>query len=139
MGPISFYRPKRKWHLQTLIVETQVTNEGTDTQQLIPILDSVQHMQTPERVLADAGYCSEANLTALEEAGIDGYVVTGREGKQQLAVKKETLPSTARMQEKLSASAGHAVYKRRKLISEAPNGWIKSVLGFQRFRVQGLA
>ena len=35
----------------------------------------------PEVVLADAGYCNEADLVALEERGIDGYVALGREGK----------------------------------------------------------
>ena len=29
-------------------------------------------------------------------------------------------------------------YARRKWLSEAPNGWIKEVLGFRRFRLRGL-
>ena len=94
--------------------------------------------QTPDKVLADAAYRSEHNLRVLEEAGIEGYVATGREGEQQRAVDKEQLPATARMQEKLSTASGRAMYKKRKWISEAPNGWIKSVLGFQRFSVRGL-
>ena len=32
----------------------------------------------PEQLLADAGYCSEANLAALENRNIDAYVATGR-------------------------------------------------------------
>jgi hypothetical protein len=32
----------------------------------------------PEQLSADAGYCSEANLEALENRNIDGYVATGR-------------------------------------------------------------
>jgi hypothetical protein len=32
----------------------------------------------PEQLSADAGYCSEANLEALETREIDGYVATGR-------------------------------------------------------------
>ncbi|MFA5630561.1 MAG: transposase, partial [Porticoccaceae bacterium] len=47
-------------------------------------------------------------------------------------------PHTARMAEKLSSSEGKAAYRRRKAIVEAPNGWIKSVLGFQQFSLRGL-
>ena len=34
--------------------------------------------RNPEQLSADAGYCSEANLEALENRSIDGYVATGR-------------------------------------------------------------
>ena len=34
---------------------------------------------------------------------------------------------------------GRAAYAQRKWLSEAPNGWIKHVLGFRRFSLRGLA
>ena len=43
------------------------------------------------------------------------------------------------MAEKLSRPAGRAAYAERKWLSEAPNGWIKHVLGFRRFSLRGLA
>jgi hypothetical protein len=40
---------------------------------------SARALEINERTIgADAGYCSEANLEALESRGIDGYVATGR-------------------------------------------------------------
>ena len=49
------------------------------------------------------------------------------------------LPATHRMGEKLASPAGKARYAQRKWLSEAPNGWIKEVLGFRRFSLRGLA
>ena len=37
------------------------------------------------------------------------------------------------------ALTGKARYAQRKWLSEAPNGWIKEVLGFRRFSLRGLA
>lgn len=33
----------------------------------------------PTQVSADAGYCSEANIVALEERKVDPYIATGRQ------------------------------------------------------------
>ena len=51
----------------------------------------------------------------------------------------EKYPATSRMAEKLSRPAGRAAYAERTWLSEAPNGWIKHVLGFRRFSRRGLA
>ena len=90
-------------------------------------------------VLADAGYCNEPDLLELEDRGIDAHVALGREGKSQVAVDPARLPATHRMGEKLASPAGKARYGQRKWLSEAPNGWIKEVLGFRRFSLRGLA
>ena len=54
------------------------------------------------------------------------------------AVDAARHPAKARMAEKLATSAGRVQYARRKWLSEAPNGWIKEVLGFRRFSLRGL-
>ena len=74
----------------------------------------------------------------MESRGIDGYVAIGREGRKAVTVDPKTRPVTARMGQKLATAAGRAMYGQRKWLSEAPNGWIKNVLGFRRFSVRGL-
>ncbi len=96
------------------------------------------HGERPETVLADAGYCNEDDLEALEARGVDGYVALGREGRRAVAVDAARHPAKARMAEKLATSAGRVQYAQRKWLSEAPNGWIKEVLGFRRFSLRGL-
>ena len=123
-----------------LIVETDVGAQAADQGQMMPLLDEVQHRfgVEPEVVLADAGYRNETDLVELEKRGIDGHVALGREGKTQAAVDPDTRPATHRMSEKLATPQGRAQYAKSKWLSEAPNGWIKEVLGFRRFSLRGL-
>ena len=124
-----------------IVVGASVGAQANDVEQLLPMLDAVAESlgAPPAEVLADAGYASEANLQELEERGIAGYVALGREGKKQATVDSTKLPATDRMKKKLETEAGRARYARRKWLSEAPNGWIKEVLGFRRFSFRGLA
>ena len=124
-----------------IIVGTHVGPQATDQGRMMGLLDGVKEAFEiePEVVLADAGYCNEADLAALEERGIDGHVALGREGKAQAAVDPDTRPATHRMGDKLATPEGRAQYAERKWLSEAPNGWIKDVLGFRRFSFRGLA
>ena len=123
-----------------MVVEASVSANASDQGQLTSRLDAVkeEYGAQPEEVLADAGYCNEADLLELEARGIAGYVALGREGKKQSAVNPKTRPATERMRKRLETEAGRARYARRKWLSEAPNGWIKEVLGFRRFSFRGL-
>ena len=95
-------------------------------------------VEKPQQVLADAGYCNEADLQTLEDRGVDGYVALGREGKQAVGVDPRKYPARSRMRKKLASLAGQVAYARRKWIAEAPHGWIKEGLGFRRFSLRGL-
>ena len=123
-----------------LIVAAEVSSNASDQGRRVPLLDEVEasHGARPGTVLADAGYCNEADLEALEARGVDGYVALGREDRRTVAVDAAKHPAKARMAEKLATSAGRAHYAQRKWLSEAPNGWIKEVLGFRRFSLRGL-
>ena len=129
-----------------LIVATQVTSNASDQGHLVTLVDEVEatHGARPATVLADAGYCNERDLAALEARKIDGYVALGREGRRAVAAEakakedEKTFPAKARMAEKLETDAGRKQYAQRKWLSEAPNGWIKQVLGFRRFSLRGL-
>ena len=123
-----------------LIVAVEVSNNASDQGRLTPLAREVEstHGRRPETVLADAGYCNEADLAKLRALGVDGYVALGREGRREVAVDAETHPAKAAMAEKLATEAGRAQYAQRKWLSEAPIGWIKEALGFRRFSVRGL-
>ncbi len=123
-----------------LLVATELTANASDQGELVGLLDEVKETfdEQPATVLADAGYCNEPDLAQLEARGIDGYVALGREGRQAVAVDADTCPAKARMKEKLATAAGRAAYAQRKWLSEAPNGWVKHVLGFRRFSLRGL-
>ena len=123
-----------------IIVATDVEANASDQGQLLPLLDEVNERfgAEPEVVLADAGYCNEADLVALEQRGIDAHIALGREGKARAAVDPHRRPATHRMGEKLASAKGRAQYAKRKWISEGPNGWVKEALGFRRFSLRGV-
>ena len=123
-----------------LIVAAEVSANASDQGRMVPLVDGVEaaHGTRPATVLADAGYCNEADLAALEARGVDGYVALGREGKRQVEADADKHPAKARMAEKLATEAGRAQYAQRKWRAEAPIGWIKEALGFRRFSLRGL-
>ncbi len=62
----------------------------------------------------------------------------GREGREDAKVNAKTHPHTAAIAAKLKTEQGDAAYRRRKSIVEAPNGWIKAVMGLRQFSMRGL-
>src|SRR5271155_5735967 len=62
-----------------IIVAHDVTQSAGDCGQLIPMTDAIEINlgRKPEQLSADAGYCSEANLKALENRNIDAYGAPG--------------------------------------------------------------
>ena len=62
-----------------IVVAQGVTQDANDKHQLVPMTDAIQTNlgRKPEQLSADSGYCSNANLEALETRGIDGYIATG--------------------------------------------------------------
>lgn len=68
----------------------------------------------------------------------DVIVALGREGREDAKVNAKTHPHTAAIAAKLKTEQGDAAYRRRKSIVEAPNGWIKAVMGLRQFSMRGL-
>ena len=71
---------------------------------MVGLLDEVNETfdAQPGRVLADAGYCNQRDLSVsayaeIEAWGIDGYVAPGREGEQVVDKDAKTHPATHRM------------------------------------------
>ena len=120
-----------------VVVAAHLGQGASGQNRLVPLLDEVKETfgVMPERALADAGYRDEAELSRLEERGVDACVaLRSRPVPDPLAC-----PATVRMAEKLATPEGKARYAKRKWLSEAPNGWIKEAMGFRRFSVRGLA
>ena len=127
-----------------VIVAAAVTQEANDKQQLVPLLTAVgaNCEAAPTVASADAGYFSEAAVTAEALGGTDLYVAPDR---QKHGEPPAPLPppddGTVRgaMRAKLQSAAGHAVYALRKAIVEPVFGQIKGARGFRRFSFRGFA
>ena len=69
---------------------------ATDRGQLLPMVDAAAATggQMSAEVLAEAGYCNEADLAALESRGIRGHVALSREGRKHAANDRDRRPAT---------------------------------------------
>ena len=129
-----------------LIVAQAVTQEANDKKQVTPMVEAIEAQagQTPTQLLADSGYCSDENLTILEDKPVDVYIATGRQkhGKDPGPCKPGPLPKGAtqveKMTRKLQTKAGAAVYAARKGIVEPVFGQIKQARGFRQFLLRGI-
>ena len=128
------------------IVGQRVTQAANDKQQLQPTLEAIRQQagHTPQAVMTDSGYCSEANLQYLEKKKIEGFIATDRESyrDRQQPGPRGPLPQGAtrvdRMRRKLQTKVGAAIYSRRKTVVEPVFGQIKQARGVRQFLLRGL-
>jgi len=129
-----------------LIVGHAITQETNDKKQLMPMIAVItqQSGDTPEQLLADAGYCSDESLTAISATTIDAYVLTRKQkhGERPGPCPRGPVPKTAtivdRMARKLLTKTGAAVYAARKGMVEPVIGQIKHARGFRQFLLRGV-
>ena len=91
--------------------------------------------------MADAGYCSEENLAALDEDDPDTYIATRNMKKSQTpgpgrrGPLKHDATLVEKMDRKVSNKAGRALYPKRQHLIEPVFGQIKDgrhIRGFMR-------
>ena len=135
-----------------VVLAAEVTQQAADIDQLFFMigvtegnLDAADIDDSPEVILADAGYCSEANLQQIADAEINALVATGRiRGKERVSdAPRGRIPNNAtqreRMARRLRTKAGRADYARRKAIVEPAFGQMKVRQAAGHLRLRGLA
>jgi len=129
-----------------LIVDQRVTQEAADTALLVPVVAAVTGRcgAPPERVSADSGFFSVANVKALEDQGIDVYLPDANQaaawkpgGHDRMGGRVRD-PVHRRLRQKLRTREGQAEYQKRKKIVEPVLGVLKEQRGMRRFRRRGL-
>jgi hypothetical protein len=128
-----------------LIVAVSVTNDVTDTAQLVPMMNAVTDQARRLRrvtgnrglrvgtVLADAGYFSEANLTAPGPARLIAAI-----GDTVVADPGDAATATDRMRHRMKTTKAKKRYRRRGVIVEPVNGHLKDGTGLRQFARRGL-
>jgi len=139
-----------------LIVGQRVSPSPNDKQELVPTLAAIPApVGTAEAVLIDAGFFSEKAVRAVEQnaagqpsgttvyAGIKckshHWSVTDLEQKTEPIAPPVNARATEIMEYRLETRAGKQKYKLRQQTVEPVFGIIKSILGFDRFLLRGLA
>ena len=133
-----------------LVIAADVVQAPNDKQQIEPMLNHIgaspDALGEAERLLADTGYFSAANVAACEAAGIDPLIAMGRQPHHPpvgelfcddpLAPENPT-PVEA-MAHRLKTRAGRDLYALREQIPEPVFGIIKSVMGLRQFLLRGI-
>ena len=121
-----------------IIVAHRLTNNGSDQDALLPLLDAVQENtgEMPAEVSADNGFCSEANLEGLIARMVRGYVAAGRASKPAGGNKGGRLIQTIRA--RLRQRGHRSRYRIRKYTVEPVFGHIKQARRFRQFLLRGI-
>lgn len=123
-------------HAAQIIVAAEVTQQTTDHDQLVPMVELIREAtgEAPECVMADAGYWHTAQLLDRRLEGVDVLVPP-----DSIAQRRHLTSELARsMREKLSGSANKALYALRQSTVEPVIAHIKEGRGFRRFQLRGL-
>lgn len=114
-----------------VIVACTLSSQPSDAAGFIPLLAETEAQlgRLPEKVSADTGFYSHANLLEAEEQGLDCYIPPPRPVSDSLSQK---------MRDKLKKPAGADLYRRRKTVVEPVFGQIKEARGFRQVSFRGL-
>jgi IS5 family transposase len=133
-----------------VILAGYVTQAPTDVNQMLVMLERINlalaaaGLGQPKRTLADAGYCSTANIDKAAETGRDVLVATGRLKHHENVpdAPRGRIPNGAssreRMARRLRTKQGRADYARREAIIEPVFGQMKVKQNAGQLRLRGL-
>jgi transposase len=123
-----------------VIVAQTLTASQSDQHQLVVLVDGIKTNlgRRPKHASADSGYCSEANLTALDRRGIEAYIAVARAKHPAEAKRKIVGPRMQAMRDKLKRAGRRSRYRLRKQIVEPVFGQIKAARGFRQLLLRGI-
>jgi len=130
-----------------IIVACEVVDEANDVHQFIPMVEEAKKAlkelgEEPVTVLADAGYCTEANMEYAEgQEDMECLIATGKEselGKASSSKRKCNSERRKRMAKALKKPVNRFIYGFRKFMVEPVFGQIKRCQGLQSFLLRGM-
>jgi transposase len=155
-GFIQGYNAQNVTSADGLIIATELTNDSADFRWFEPMARAAedaaalitasrpatgQDAATIGLLLADAGYCSEHNLTT---CGPDRLIAVGKHRGLEHAARnggaagrRRAGPAAQAMAGRLKTEDGITAYRQRGHIAETPHGNIKHNLRFRQLSVRG--
>lgn len=134
-----------------LVVTAHVSQACNDKREVEPTLQAIaalpEVLGQVQSLIADNGYCSQANVVACSDAGVQPLLALKRESHHLPVMERfapdgpepETADPVVRMTHQLRTQAGRALYKLRKQTVEPVFGIIKRVMGWRQMSMRGLA
>ena len=128
-----------------LVLGVDVTNEGTDAEQMPPMLDQLRERygKLPDEVLVDGGFISLDAVDSTERRGCKVYGPVKeeekqtKEGKDPFARKSNDTDGTAQWRKRMGEEASKPIYKLRAQTAEWVNALCRN-RGLRRMAVRGV-
>lgn len=150
--PDGGFRPAYNVQLATatqggIIVGADVTNQGTDSGQLTPMLEQIaeRYEQKPKELLGDGGFVSVADIEHLHtEHAVEVYAPVKDEQKKRdagidpFAPRKGDSVGVVAWRQRMGTEAAKAIYTERAQTAEWANAGMRN-RGLYQVRVRGLA
>ncbi len=97
-----------------LVVGVDVTNNGSDRGKLTPAAEEIEQRygQRPEKLLADVGFNSLADIELVETAGTAAYVPLPKSEKSR-AIKKKDGPGVRKWKQRMAQDEVQETYSKR--------------------------
>ena len=117
-----------------VIVAQLVTNNGSDTHQMVPLLNQIRKNvgRQAREISADSAYGASLNLKTLRRRRIRGYVATDNQKQKNVSRWVQ------QMRERLNKAGHRSRYRLRKQTVEPVFGHVKSARGFRQFLLRGI-
>lgn len=141
------FRPAYNVQLATdqsgFIVGADVTNNGTDRSQAVPMLDEIQRRtgQTPREYLVDGGFVTLQNIEAIVERGATPYAPVPKPKNKDVdphTPKCDDAPSVGAWRVRMGTENAKRVYVQRGVLAERTNADLRVHRGLDRLNVRGL-
>jgi transposase len=143
------FRPAYNVQLATdtesrIIVGVQVSNVGSDSRQLEPMLDEIERRTAavPAQHLVDGGYMNFATVERADARGVEVFCPP-RENRtyhiDPLMPQPHDSPAIAAYRQRMGSEAGQAIYCERAATAETVNADLKTWRGLDRLLVRGTA
>jgi transposase len=133
-----------------LVIVPHVSQAPNDKREVLPILDELSALPGSlgqvKTMLADTGYCSEANVQHCHAHQIEPMLAMGRDSHHLPVLERfapdapapESEDPVLEMAHRLKTKAGRALYGLRKQTVEPVFGIIKHVMGWRQMSMRGL-
>ncbi len=127
-----------------LVVGVDVTNAGTDSEEMVPMLDQLKtrYDVVPAEILIDGGFATLDAIDATENRPCQVYAPVKdaakqkKAGKDPYARKPHDTDRTAAWRQRMGEEASKAIYKLRSQTAEWVNALCRN-RGFQQMPVRG--
>jgi transposase len=122
-----------------VIVGVGVTNNGSDCNQIAPMIEQVEGRlgYSPGRVLADAGYCAKQDIEAVAAKGVLLFSPVPKQRPVKRPRKKKDSEAVAAWRVRMASPEAEGTYKQRAAAAECTNADARQ-RGLYRVTVRGL-